>query len=144
MPSVRLFKKDSSNLFKIELFLEFVNTSAGVNEFLFTGEERVAFRAYINLNIIFCRFSCENLATGTFYCCFFKIGMYSCLHCHITPLVYFQFANDTIPYFFPDCNRFLKIFLKIIENPEISFLFSKLERAEERKFEKPLDLFALR
>ena len=54
VPSVRLFKKASSNLFKIELFLEFVNTSAGVNEFLFTGEERVAFRAYINLNIIFC------------------------------------------------------------------------------------------
>lgn len=104
VPSFRSFKKD--NLLKVELFLEFVNTSAGVNKFLFTGEERVAFRAYINLNIFFCRFSSENLATGTFYGCFFKIGMYSCLHCHITPLVNFSFANDTIPYFSLNCKGF--------------------------------------
>ena len=52
MPSVRLFKKASSNLFKIELFLEFVNTSAGVNEFLFTGKERVALGTNFNSDVL--------------------------------------------------------------------------------------------
>ena len=60
-----------------ETLLESVNTSAGINKFLLTGEKRMAFRTNINADIFFSRTSFVLGAASTFYGRLFVLGMYA-------------------------------------------------------------------
>lgn len=65
--------------------LEFVYASAGVNEFLFAGEERMAFGANFNLEITLCGLSLDNFAASASNGCVNVVRMDSCFHyLHLT------------------------------------------------------------
>jgi hypothetical protein len=72
-------------LIKIVSLLESVNTSAGINKFLLTGEKRMAFRTNINADIFFSRTSFVLGAASTFYGRLFVLGMYAFFH-YLSPL----------------------------------------------------------
>ena len=76
-------------LVEIEFLLEFVNASAGIDEFLFAGEERMALRAYIYLDVILGGFGNIFGATSTLDRGGLVFGMNTLFHC-VDPL----FPND--------------------------------------------------
>ena len=63
-----------------QALLELVNTSAGINKLLFTGEKRMAFRANFNADAILCGASNKLFSAGAFNRYFFVFGMQSFLH----------------------------------------------------------------
>ncbi len=67
-------------LVEVELFLELINTSACINKLLLTGEERMAFRANINLNIFLNGLGNIFCATSTLDSGGLVIGMDTLLH----------------------------------------------------------------
>jgi hypothetical protein len=98
---------------EIEFLLEFVNTSAGVDKLLLAGEERMAFRAYINLDIVLYGLGNIFCTASTLYGSGLVIGMDTLLH-RENPLfhivnercsnisqiaVYHRFEQNAIPFF---------------------------------------------
>ena len=64
---------------------EFINTSAGINEFLFTGKERMAFGANFNSEITFRGLGVNNFTASATNGCIDIIRMDSFFHCiHLT------------------------------------------------------------
>ena len=64
-----------SKLFDVELLLELINTTAGINELLLTGEERMALRADINAKIVLCGSCNESFAASALNCYFLIFRM---------------------------------------------------------------------
>ncbi len=69
-----------SNLCAVKFLVEFIYSTAGINEFLFACKEGVALRAYIHLNGFFAGTGNIFLAACAFDDCFFVFGMDTCLH----------------------------------------------------------------
>ena len=65
---------------EVELLLELVDSAACINKLLFAGEEGVAFRAYIYLDVIFNRLGNIFSTASTFDGCGLVIGMETLLH----------------------------------------------------------------
>ena len=67
-------------LVEIELLLELINTTACINKLLFAGEERMAFRANINLNVVLNRLGNIFCAASTLNNGGLVFGMETLLH----------------------------------------------------------------
>lgn len=65
---------------EVEFLFEFVNSAAGINEFLFAGIEGMTFRAYIYLDILFYRLGNIFGTASTLDGCGFVFGMDSLFH----------------------------------------------------------------
>ena len=74
------------------LSLESFDSSGGINQFLFTGEERVAFRADFEVDLRFRRARPESFTAGAFDDGVDVIGMYVCFH---------QASSNLSLYIFP-------------------------------------------
>lgn len=99
---------------EVELLLELINTSACIYKLLLAGEERMAFRTNINLNVVFYRLGNIFGATSTLDSGGLVIGMDTLLH-FIIPLfrydkepkssnnshtkVYHAYFKNAIPFF---------------------------------------------
>ena len=68
------------SVFDVELFLESVNASARIDQFLFTGEEGVALGTDFNANIVLRRTRRNFVSADAFDDGFFVLGMYSVFH----------------------------------------------------------------
>lgn len=68
------------SLFEVEFLLELINSTARIYKLLFSGEERMALRAYINTQIILCRSGYESLAASALNRYFLVFGMKILLH----------------------------------------------------------------
>jgi len=93
-------------LLQIVLLLKLVNTSAGVNKLLFTGEKRMALGAYINLEIALGGHSLHFRTASTSNGDFIQLRMDAFLH-FIFPrflLVIFLITNCSIPQLKPKIN----------------------------------------
>ena len=69
-------------LVEVELLLELIYTSACINKFLFAGEERMAFRTDIDLDIILNGLGNIFGATSTLDSGGLVIGMKTLFHCN--------------------------------------------------------------
>ena len=81
--SAHRFTHDSLSrtyLFTTETLVESVNTSAGINQFLSAGEERMALGAGINGQAVSGRTGFPGRTTGAFDDCGFVFGMKSLFH----------------------------------------------------------------
>ena len=93
---------------------EFVYTSAGINEFLFAGKERMTFGTNFNSEIALCGFCIYNFSASASNSCIDIVRMDSFFHClHLT----FRIITVIliISRFFLFCNRFFDIFLNIFK-----------------------------
>ena len=97
-------------LASLKSLLELVNTSAGINKLLLTGEEGMALRANFNSHLsAYCGLCCYCFATSALDDYFLVIRMDSCLHYIYTSLYILLFAiADIIPYYFAKCKSFSK------------------------------------
>lgn len=68
------------SVFDVEFFLESVNASAGVNQFLLTCKERMAFGTDFNADVVFCGAGRDFVAAYAFDDSFFVFRMYSVFH----------------------------------------------------------------
>ena len=66
---------------KSVLFLKAIYASAGIDELLLAREERVAFRADFNADILLRGTGLYDFTAGTTDCCFFVLRMDAFLHC---------------------------------------------------------------
>ena len=116
-----LNKKLSSGF---KTLVELIYASAGINEFLLTGEERMALGANFNSEITLGRFGINNFAACTSNGCIDVVGMQTFFHClHLT----FHIIADcsaydyitvlfNLQYLFKSFFQYLRIFLYFITN----------------------------
>ena len=64
----------------VEFLLKPVNTSSGIYQFLFPGEEGMAFRTNFYADIVFCGTGRDFVSAHTFYDSFLVFGMDSVFH----------------------------------------------------------------
>ena len=70
-----------SELFvEAELFVELIDTPAGIDELLLAGKVRVALRAYLNADVLFGGAGFNDLAASTPDGCLLIIGMDALFH----------------------------------------------------------------
>jgi len=67
-------------LFKVKALFKLIDTSARVDKLLFAGKKRVAFGAYVNLDVFLAGEGFVFLAASASDDCFFIYRMNSCLH----------------------------------------------------------------
>ena len=70
----------SSLFIHVEALFESVNTSAGIYEFLSTGEEWMTLGTNFNADVLFGRAGLNDLTASTFNCCRLVIRMDSFFH----------------------------------------------------------------
>ena len=98
-------------LLQIVLLFKLVNTSAGVNKLLLTGEKRVALGAYINLEIALGGHSLHFRTAGTSNSNLIKLRMDAFSHFNFPRflLVIFLFTKCSIAHSKQKINTFFKI-----------------------------------
>ena len=86
-------------LASLKSLLELVNTSAGINKLLLTGEEGMALRANFNSHFSAnCGLCCNSFTTSALNYYLFVIGMDSCLHYIYTSLYNTKYSQLLILY----------------------------------------------